>query len=164
MITYKGQKTVIGKRFIYDGEILKYTGKIYGDSYGFINSNNVEYILTESDLDNLQDYGTINEISGKEKVKKTIIDYTEKELALLNDIIAGKSNDINALTDLYEKELSEIRFLNKYDLPKMPKDDVTLEAQKSYLDELNRNISTKSIIAVVASLDSFIASNKKGAK
>jgi len=46
----------------------------------------------------------------------------------------------------------------------MPKDDVTLEAQKSYLDELNRNISTKSIIAVVASLDSFIASNKKGAK
>ena len=56
MITYKGQKTVIGKKFIYEGEVLKYTGKIYGDSYNFTNSNGIEYILSESDLINLEEY------------------------------------------------------------------------------------------------------------
>ena len=169
MITYKGQKTVIGKRFIYEGEVLKYTGKIYGDSYNFTNDKGIEYILSESDLANLKDYelseadsNIINNIDGKDKLKEVLIDYTEKELAMLNDLLNGKSNDINSLNALYEKELEELMFLNKYDMPTKPQDNVTLEAQKSYLDELNRNISNKNIIAILTSLQSFIASNKKG--
>ena len=169
MITYKGQRTVIGKRFIYEGEVIKYTGKIYGDNYNFTNKDGVEYVLSESDLANLEEYelseadsNIINNISGKDELKKTLVEYTEKELALLNDIINGKSKDTTALNNLYQDELDKLLFLNKYDMPIKPQDNITLEAQKSYLDELNRNVSDKNIVAILTSLQSFIASNKKG--
>ena len=169
MITYKGQKTVIGKKFIYEGEVLKYTGKIYGDSYNFTNQLGVEYILSESDLDNLKEYSLreeeqniINNIPGKEKIKATIINYTEKELALINDILVGKSNDIASLNKLYQDEINALQFLNKYDPAKSIQDTISLDAQKGYLDELNRNISNKSIISILASLRDFINSNKEG--
>lgn len=169
MITYKGQKTVIGKRFIYENEVLKYTGKIYGDSYSFVNNNGTEYILAESDLDNLKEYSLpeektniIGNMDGKEKIKQTLIDYTQKELNLLNDISAGKSNDVNALTELYEKELEELRPLSKYDMSKATLENISLEAQQSFLEELNRNISNKNIVTILVNLQNYIASNKKG--
>lgn len=157
MITYKGQKTVIGKRFIYENEILKYTGKIYGDSYGFINNNGIEYILLESDLDKLKDYDT-----DKEDLKALLINYTEQELNLINDILVGKSNNIEALNELYKKEIAELTPLNKYSISKSSQEDISLEAQKSYLTDLNRNISENNITAIIVSLQSFIDSNLKG--
>lgn len=168
MITYKGQRTVIGKRFIYEGEILKYTGKIYGDNYNFINNNGIEYILSESELSNLEDYelseadsNIINNMTDKDTIKSIIINYTEQELALINDILVGKSNNINALNALYEKELNELMSLNKYSMPK-PNTGYSLEAQKSYLNDLNRNISSANIVSLLTNLQTFIASNKEG--
>lgn len=164
MITYKGQKTVIGKKFIYEGEILKYIGKIYGDSYNFVNDNGIEYILSESELDILEEYSSpkVNDIKGNDTLKKTLIEYTERELNIINDLLAGKTKDRAALNELYEKEINDIQFLNKYDLPKNPNDNISLEAQKSYLDDLNRNISNGNIVSLLTSLNDFIASNKKG--
>lgn len=168
MITYKGQKTVIGKKFIYEGEVLKYTGKIYGDSYNFTNDKGIEYILSESDLTNLEEYSLpeadtniIKNLDSKDTIKNVLIDYTEKELALLNDLIAGKSNDINALNELYSKEIADIQFLNKYDTPIANSNNISLAAQKSYLEDVNRNISSQNIVGLITNLQNFMASNNK---
>lgn len=168
MITYKGQKTVIGKRFLLEGQTVKYLGKIYGDKY-LLEADGIQYILTESELDNLLEYekdnaesNLIGNIKNNEKLKKVVIDYTEKELKLLSDLIAGKSTDIKTLNDYYQKEIDEISFLNRYDLPKTPKDNISLEAQQSFLNDVNRNVSDKNIVALISSLLDFIASNNKG--
>lgn len=162
MITYKGQKTVIGKRFIYEGQTVTYMGKIYGDKHLF-ESAKQEYILTESELEYLDEYkesNIVKDIKNNDKIKDVIIDYTEKELNLLNDLIVGKNKDINTLNDYYQKEIDELMFLNKYDLPKIKNTGISLEAQKSFLTDINRNVSDTGIVSLITNLQDFIASNK----
>lgn len=168
MITYKGQKTVIGKRFIYEGEVIKYTGKIYGDSYNFTNSNGVEYILSESDLIKLKEFNingedtnTVKDVDMNNKLRNVILKYTEQELNLLSDLIAGKEKDKNKLNELYQKEYDELVFLNKYDELKNTADNISLEAQQGFLKDVNRNISSVNLITLLTSLLNFIASNKE---
>lgn len=168
MITYKGQKTVIGKRFIYEGEVIKYTGKIYGDSYNFTNNNGVEYILSESDLIKLKEYNingedtnTVKDVDMNNKLRDVILKYTEQELNLLSDLIAGKEKDKNKLNELYQKEYDELVFLNKYDELKSTADNISLEAQQGFLKDVNRNISSVNLITLLTSLLNFIASNKE---
>lgn len=168
MITYKGQKTVIGKRFIYEGEVIKYTGKIYGDQYSFITNKDVEYILSESDLIKLKEYNingedtnTVKDVDIDNKLKDVIIKYTEQELNLLSDLIAGKETDKSKLNDLYKKEYDELVFLNKYDKLKGTADNISLEAQQGYLKDVNRNVSSVNIITLLTSLLNFMASNKE---
>ncbi len=166
MITYKGQKTVIGKRFLYENNVVTYAGKIYGDQYLFKN-NDTEYILSESELTNLFEYtpdgkASIGVIDKGNKLRDTVLTYTEKELALLNDLIAGKTDDIDALNELYQNEYDELVFLDKYVQPTPTLDTVSLEAQKSYFSDINRNISNTDIVNLLASLQNFIKSNKGG--
>lgn len=163
MITYKGQPTVIGKRFLYEGQTVRYKGKIYGDKHLF-EAHGIEYIFTESELANLGTYeiesNIVKDIKNNDKLKEVIIDYTQKELNLLNDLISGKSNDIGALNEYYQKEMDELMFLNKYDLPILKNTDISLEAQRSFLNDINRNVSDTGIVALLANLQDFIASNK----
>lgn len=168
MITYKGQKTVIGKRFIYEGEVIKYTGKIYGDSYNFTNSNGVEYILSESDLIKLKEFNingedtnTVKDVDMNNKLRNVILKYTEQELNLLSDLIVGKEKDKNKLNELYQKEYNELVFLNKYDELKNTANNISLEAQQGFLKDVNRNISSVNLITLLTSLLNFIASNKE---
>lgn len=168
MITYKGQKTVIGKRYFYEGQIVRYKGKIYGDQHLFDNNNGVEYILSESDLHDLQNFEVesaqldiVGNIDDNSKLKETLIEYTKKELDLLNNLIAGKSNDIKTLNSYYQDEIEKLSFLNKYGQPKVKHNNISLEAQKSYLDDINRNVSEVSIISLLANLQDFISSNKE---
>ena len=163
MITYKGQTTVIGKRFLYEGQTVKYKGKIYGDKHLF-EANGIEYIFTENELENLGTYkvesNTIKDIKNNTKLKETILGYTEKELNLLSDLISGKSNDINALNDYYQKEVDDLSVLNTYDLPTLKNTGISLEAQRSFLNDINRNISETGVISLITNLRDFIASNK----
>lgn len=167
MITYKGQKTVIGKRYLYEGQIIRYQGKIYGDKHLF-KSSDLEYILSESDLNDLQSFEVesakidiVKNIQNNDELKNTIIDYTQKELNLLSDLIAGKSKDVASLNKLYQEEIDELLFLNKYGQPNVKNSNISLEAQQSYLNNINRNVSDTSIISLLASLQDFIASNKE---
>lgn len=168
MITYKGQKTVIGKRFLLEGKTVKYLGKIYGDKH-ILEADNIQYILTENELDNLLEYekdnaesNLVKNIGNNDELKKLIISYTEKELNLLSDLISGKSDDKKALNDYYQKEVNELSVLNRYDLPKTQKDNISLEAQQSFLNDINRNVSDTNVVALISSLLDFIASNNKG--
>jgi len=168
MITYKGQKTVIGKRFIYESNIITYNGKIYGDSYLFTDKD-TEYILTESDLIKLKEYNingedtnTIKDVDNDNVLRDLILDYTEKEIALVSDLIVGKETDVSKLNELYQKEYDELIFLNKYDLPNSGNHTISLEKQLMYLRSVNRNISSVNIIELLTSLQNFIDSNKGG--
>lgn len=168
MITYKGQRTVIGKRFIYEGEVIKYTGKIYGDQFSFISDKDVEYILSESDLIKLKEYNingedtnTIKDIDVDDKLRNIVLEYTKKELDLLNNLIAGKEQDINKLNALYQAEYDELKVLNKYTLINNNDSTIPLDAQLSYLKEINRNISGTNIISLLTNLQDFIESNKE---
>lgn len=167
MITYKGQKTVIGKHFIYEGETLTYLGKIYGDSYNFISDKQVQYILDESDLPKLKEYNingedtnTIKDVDTNNVLRDIILKYTEKELNLISDLLQGKTDNKEELNKLYEEEYKELSFLNKYDIPPKENSNVSLEAQQSFLKEINRNVSGVNIITLLASLQDFIVSNK----
>lgn len=168
MITYKGQKTVIGKRFFYESKVITYEGKIYGDQHLFKDSD-TEYILSESELIKLKEYNingedtnTIKDVDNDSVLRNLILDYTDKEIDLLSDIIAGKSDDIEALNELYQNEYDELVFLNKYDLPDNGNNNVSLAMQLNYLKQVNRNISGVNIITLLASLRDFINSNKGG--
>lgn len=169
MITYKGNKLVIGKRFIYDNEILKYIGKIYGDQYNFSTENdNKEYILSESELDNLKDYSILNEtnlISEEDEndfLKNKLIDYTKKELDLLNDLTNGKSEDTSELLELYKKEYNDFRALNNSEYTSEAIDNISLEAQLYYFNSIYRNISEVNIITLLANLKNYIKTLEKG--
>ena len=167
MITYKGQQTVIGKRFFYEGQTVKYKGKIYGDKHLFL-AGGIEYILDESDLLKLNEYNingedtnTIKDIDTKDILKNVILNYTEKQLNIINDILNNKDKDISKLNNLYKEEFEKLKFLNKYSLPKDRQTDISLEAQKSYLENVNRNISGVNLVTLLVSLLNFIASNKE---
>lgn len=169
MITYKGNKLVIGKRFIYENEVLKYLGKIYGDSYNFsTEDNNREYILSESDLEDLKEYKIINEANllaeedENDFLKDKLIDYTKKELDLLNDLINGKSDDTSELLELYRKEYNDFRALNNSEYTSEAIDNISLEAQLYYLNSIYRNISETNIISLLANLKNYIKTLEKG--
>jgi len=168
MITYKGNKLVIGKRFIYENEILKYIGKIYGDKYNFSTENtHKEYILSESEIENLQDYkadkdNTISNNDENDLLKEKLIDYTEKEIAILNDLINNKSKDTQKLVDLYKEEYNDFRTLNKNEYTSQAIDTISLEAQLYYLNSIYRNISSVNVINLLANLKSYIRSLEKG--
>jgi hypothetical protein len=124
--------------------------------------------LSESDLIKLKEYNingedtnTVKDIDNDNKLKDIIIKYTKQELDLINDILAGKNNDINKLNSLYKQEYDELQFLNKYGISKEKQTDISLDAQKSYLDEVNRNVSGVNIVTLLVSLLNFIASNKE---
>lgn len=166
MITYKGNKLVIGKRFLYENEILKYTGKIYGDKYNFATDNDCkEYILSESELDKLQDYKTesmsISEADTDDFLKNKLIDYTKQELDILNDLINNKSQDTEKLVDLYKKEYNEFRALNNNPYTSGATDTISLEAQLYYFNSIYRNISEVNIVNLLANLKNYIRSLEK---
>ena len=168
MITYKGNKLVIGKRFLYENEVIKYIGKIYGDRYNFTTENNhKEYILSESELDYLKDYklneaNLIKEEDKDDFLKNKLIDYTEKEIAILNNLINGKSKDTNELLELYKQEYNDFRALNNSQYTSSAIDTISLEAQLYYLNSIYRNISETNIINLLANLKNYIRSLEKG--
>ena len=171
MITYKGQKTVIGKRFFYEDELVKYNGKIYGDQFSFMSEDNTEYILTESDLIKLKEYNingedtnTVKDIDNDDVLRDTILDYAEKEIALLSDLLVGKETDVNKLNEIYQNEYDDLIFLNKYELYNNRDTDIPLENQLRYFKDINRNISGVNIVELLTSLNDFINSNKGGNK
>lgn len=163
MITYKGNKLVIGKRFLYENEVLRYIGKIYGDNYNFATEdNNKEYILSESELSKLQDYKiTISEADSDNFLKNKLIDYTKQELDILNDLVNNKSQDTQKLVDLYKKEYNDFRALNPNEYTASAIDTVSLEAQLYYFNSIYRNISEVNIINLLANLKNYIRSLEK---
>ena len=166
MITYKGNRLVIGKRFLYENEVLRYIGKIYGDSYNFSTENdNKEYILSESELSKLQDYKTesmtISEADSDDFLKNKLIDYTKQEIDILNDLVNNKSQDTSKLVDLYKKEYNDFRALNNNQYTSGATDTVSLEAQLYYLNSIYRNISEVNIVNLLANLKNYIRSLEK---
>ena len=136
-----------------------------------MSEDNTEYILTESDLIKLKEYNingedtnTVKDIDNDDVLRDTILDYAEKEIALLSDLLVGKETDVNKLNEIYQNEYDDLIFLNKYELYNNRDTDIPLENQLRYFKDINRNISGVNIVELLTSLNDFINSNKGGNK
>lgn len=165
-ITYKGNNyTLIGKHFIFNNEKVSYEGKIYKESYLFKSDSNKEYILDESDLYNLQEFSSTEELANNiESIDSLLQDLQDKyinaTLPILQNLIMGKETDRTELNNIYKDMMNFIKenYHNNLELSGV-QDSISLEAQKQYLTNLALNKSSISIESLFNSLNNFIYSN-----
>lgn len=167
MITYKGNKLVVGKHFIYEGDVIEYKGKVFGNMHQF-DSNGTQIVMTEQEANNLKGYklnehSLLAEQDNSEELYQVITSYTDNQLNIIEngpsnklweDLLNSMKEEVNKLSELglaYETSINPI------------------DGNKSYLQELimdflqdtQRNISNTSLPNIYTQLNNFIYSIEK---
>lgn len=166
MITHKGSPYVNGKHFIYENELVTYTGKMYKDFFTFIKeSDGCEILLTEKETNNLKYYylkehSLLQEQENKDDLYQIVASYTDVQLNLINTL--GYKKLFSKLRDSFKEELDKLEengvtyktHPNKFD--NINDIGYIQEMLLDYLQSIQRNISDVSLPNHCAQLTNFI--------
>lgn len=166
-ILYKGSPLLKGKHFIYEGEKLTYTGKVFGRYIGFTDSKGTQLVFTEEELNKMKPYYMLKEHSllseqdNKEDLYQLITSYTDKQL----NIIDGPSSKLwSGLQDSFQEELNKLSDLGlsyQTSNTKIDGESYLLEVIMDYLQDVQRNISDTSLPNHYTQLSNFIYNIKR---
>lgn len=161
MITYKGNKLLIGKRFIYENEVVSYQGKIYGNHHSF-SKDGVEFVLTEEETSNLKEYSPIllEELDNSDDIYQLIASYTDKQLNMINNNNSNSKDLLVNLANSFQEELNNLSSNNlaynhNYQIIDGDEDYI-LDVIKNYLNDVVYNVSQTSLPTHYTQLNNFI--------
>lgn len=160
MITYKGNPLVRGKHFIYEGSIVEYVGKVYGDKHLF-KMNESELILEDPEVLNLKsllEHSLLAEQDNADDLYQVVTSYTDKQLDIcskfqeptswkeLQDSFQSELNELSNLGLSYTTSYNDIEGDSKY----------LLDTIQTFLKDTQRNISDTSMPNIYTQLSNFI--------
>lgn len=165
MITYKGSKLVIGKRFIIEGELNTYQGKIFGNMHKFVNKNNQETILTEQEANSLNQYklnehSLLSEQDNADDLKQLVISYTDKQLKLCEE---KPTNIYQLLLNSFKEEIEKLQeqgLAYQVSYRELGTKDLLQQIQ-SFLKDTQHNISDTSMPNIYVQLNNYVYTLEK---
>lgn len=165
MITYKGSKLVIGKRFIIEGELGMYQGKVFGNMHRFITKDSQEIILTEQEANQLEqfrlnEHSLLSEQDNAEDLRQIIISYTDKQLNICKD---KPTNVYHLLLSSFKEEIDKLQeqgMTYQVSYRELSSNNL-LDQIESFLKDTQHNISDTSMPNIYVTLNNYIYTLEK---